>query len=148
MADKVIISINPEDLADVLKEAVQTYTEDIRAKLDEELERIGKEAVKEIRALSPKLTGKYRRGWTYTVKRERGTIKVIIHNKLYQLVHLIELGHLSKNGTGRITSIPRSYKNTGNVLRNGEMVPPIVHVATVQQNVNERVEKLLKEFGG
>ncbi|MDE5993729.1 MAG: HK97 gp10 family phage protein [Oscillospiraceae bacterium] len=148
MADDLIISITPGELADAIKKAAQSYTDDIKSELDEELERIGKDSLKEIRALSPKLTGKYRRGWTYEIQRERGMIKVVIYNKEYQLVHLLELGHLSKNGTERIAGVPRSHKNTGKVLRNGEKVPPIVHVATVQQRVNERVEELIKKFGG
>lgn len=148
MADEVIISVSPSELSKALQEAAKIFTTETRSYVNEELERIGREAVNEVKVLSPKLTGKYRKGWKCTITQDHGVTKVRIHNKEYQLVHLLELGHLSKNGTDRVAYKPRSYKNTGKVLRNGEAVPPKVHVEIAQQHANEKVEKLLKELGG
>ena len=52
----------------------------------------GKEAVKRLKAESRKRSGKYAKGWTSTVDHaslEQG-VEVTVHNKQYQLTHLLE----------------------------------------------------------
>lgn len=38
-------------------------------------------------------TGSYRKGWRITFEEKRYGLKAVIHNKLYQLTHLLESGH-------------------------------------------------------
>lgn len=48
------------------------------------------------------ISGDYRKGWAIRTKRERYGINVLIYNKLKPgLTHLLEKGHVTKNGTGR-----------------------------------------------
>lgn len=72
--------------------------------LDNTKKELAKEGVSELKATSPKSTGKdrsgtYAKSWT---KKKRGK-KIIIHNKEYQLTHLLEKGHAKVNG-GRVAA--------------------------------------------
>lgn len=62
-----------------------------------------KESVRELKAQSRKDSGDYAKGWTYTVEpatRDSG-VEVTVHNRTYQLTHLLENDHAIKNQTGR-----------------------------------------------
>ena len=61
----------------------------------------GRSAVKLLRQKSATRTGTYRKGWTSSVKRDETGINCVVHNRLYQLTHLLNNGHGIKNQTGR-----------------------------------------------
>lgn len=127
-------TITPDELAAVLTATAAKYTEEFKETLDEELEKIGKEAVAEVKKLSPVYTGKskklkkgkYRSGWRYEIQKNRGAIKVTVHNKHYQLTHLLENGTLNHDGTQRSRSIP--------------------HISIANRHAEEKVDKLLEEL--
>ena len=48
-----------------------------------------------------KISGKYAKGWTSTKDGTRLGTVVTIYNKVPGLPHLLEYGHVSRNGTGR-----------------------------------------------
>ncbi|MDE5583718.1 MAG: HK97 gp10 family phage protein [Ruminococcus sp.] len=129
-------SISIDEFSAVLAEKCRKYTDEITEKVSDGLEKIGMETVSEVKSLSPVYTGKskkltkgtYKRGWTCTIDKSRGKIQVTVHNKKYQLVHLLELGHLLKDGTGRVY---------------GE-VQPKVHVETAETHAEEKVNALLE----
>lgn len=86
---------------------IQRYLQQYRADVTNEIEVASKEQaqalVKELKQKSPKLSGKYRKGWKMKKAKGRGT-KYIVHNKTdYQLTHLLEHGH-AKRGGGRVDS--------------------------------------------
>lgn len=124
--------ISPEDLVSAMVEAAETYTNEICETVEEGIVRIGKEAVKEVKRLSPiyegenkKLRkGKYRSGWAYLIERSKGNFRITVHNKQYQLVHLLELGHLNRDGTTRSKAFP--------------------HVEIAEKHAEEKINKLLE----
>lgn len=130
--------IFPEDLVSAMVEAAETYTNEVRETVENGIDRIADETLKEVKSLSPTYEGnskklrkgKYRRGWTTSVKRSRGKVQITVHNEQYQLVHLLELGHLLKDGTGRVYG----------------KVPAYPHVKIAQQHAEEKVDKLLEEI--
>lgn len=119
-------TIKPEVFAQAVKDYLEIYVEDIGESVEETSNQIGKEAKDELKRTSPKRTGKYAKGWT--VKKDRKnknyyTVKV--WNKTdYQLTHLLEFGHATRNG-GRTKAIP--------------------HIRPVEEKYKEEFEKRLKD---
>ena len=60
------------------------------------------------------------------LEKERGEIKVTVHvkGKHYRLTHLLEKGHLNRDGTTRSKAIP--------------------HISIAQEHANKKAEKLLE----
>ena len=96
-------SIKIENLQSEVMKYLTDYVEDIEEGVKETTDSISKEAVKEIKQKSPKRQGTrknpYWKGWKKKKdsKGRRYTIK--IYNKTnYQLTHLLENGHATRNG--------------------------------------------------
>lgn len=122
--------VKADNLQKEIAEALEDCFDDISELLEETSNEIGKEAVEEIKRISPKRYGGYAKGWTLK-KDKLGKSKycVKIHNKThYQLTHLLEFGHATKNG-GRTKAIP--------------------HIRPVEQKYSEKFEQELKrKIGG
>lgn len=61
----------------------------------------GKSAVKQLKQESRKRSGKYAKGWTSTVEADETGVECTVHNRTYQLTHLLEKDHKIKNQTGK-----------------------------------------------
>lgn len=103
MADSITIDSLATELANALSDYSEAVTEEVMKAIDEE----SKTAVKELKNRNPKLTGDYAKGWTSKNAYKGKYSKVnTIHNKTdYQLTHLLEYGHVKRNG-GRVAAIP------------------------------------------
>ena len=105
------------------------YSKEVIRETDEAFETVSKEAVQKLKNTSPRRTGKYARSWTKKTKKG-GSLKtdtVIIHNKVYQLTHLLENGHIVRNTKG-------TYGRT-----NG-----IKHIAPVEEWAADELPNLIK----
>lgn len=130
------IVASPEALVAALVSTCEEYTEEIKETVEEGIIDIGQEATAEIRAIAPvyegpnKKTSKgaYKRSWTYRVDRERGKINVTVYakNPHYRLTHLLENGHLNRDGTTRSRAIP--------------------HISIVNNLAEKKVDKLLEDL--
>lgn len=106
-------TIKVDDLQNTIIDYLVDYVENIEDDVVEITDNITKEAVNELKRNSPHGEGTrknpYYKGWTRqtgkaALKNHRYTIK--IHNRTnYQLTHLLEFGHATRNG-GRTKPIP------------------------------------------
>lgn len=150
MAD---VTITPEEFSDVIAEFVKFGMDENKKKVTSGIKKIAREARQEVETKSRRskkeydgntddYTGSkrfakdnakhYKESWTTSTLEEKGTLTVIVHNKKWQLVHLLENGHLLKDGTGRVY---------------GE-VPAYEHVEPVQKHAEEKVNALLEAYNG
>ena len=99
--------IKVDDLSKEIMKALENYSDDISEVVEEVSNDVGKEAVGELKTTSPKKRGSYAKGWRLKKdKLGRNRYSVKIHNKTdYQLTHLLEFGHVTRNG-GRTKAIP------------------------------------------
>lgn len=93
---------------DKLNEAVNRilseYEGDIAENVGEIVEAIGKKGVQAIRQSAQRCLenpGDYPKGWTMQTTQTRTGTTVTIYNKHPGLPHLLEYGHVTRNGTGR-----------------------------------------------
>ena len=100
----------------------------------EVIPKVAKEAAKRLRSESPKLQGKYAKGWTSTVEKGRLRVGAKVHGKsgTYQLAHLLENSH-AKRGGGRT----------------GPGDGQIVHIEPVEKwAIQEAEERIIHELEG
>ena len=141
----------PENLVAALVSACQEYTDEVKETVEDGIIKIGEEAVAEVKLLSPEYegadrtskTGKhyhtknkemkypkgsYKRSWKCTVEKERGKIQVTVHAKSphHRLTHLLENGHLNRDGTTRSKAIP--------------------HISVANADAEKKVDKLLEDL--
>ena len=118
-------------LSKEITKALENYKDDIYAEVEEVANKVGKEAVNELKQTSPKGARKeYCKGWRLKKdKRGKNLYTIKIHNKTdYQLTHLLEFGHATKNG-GRTKAQP--------------------HIRPVEKKYSEEFGKELKQkIGG
>ena len=97
---------------DALAAAVSAELESYRQEVTDGVKQSVNDAAvlcrEEIRAASPVRTGRYRKGWqTSKAYESLENIRVIVHNKTdYQRTHLLENGHLTRDGVRRVPGIP------------------------------------------
>ncbi len=65
----------------------------------------GKEAVKQLKQETRKRSGKTAKGWISSVEADETGVEVTVHNRAYQLTHLLERDHKIKNQTGKTYGI-------------------------------------------
>ena len=96
------MAINGAIQSDRIRAEVMRHLEDYTAEVgrvaEEGAEKYAKLGARLLKTSSPDLTGSYRKGW----RAKRVGSRWVIHNATdYQLTHLLEHGHVSRNGTQR-----------------------------------------------
>lgn len=111
--------ISVDQLAAEIAKGLAEYSQDVVEKVNISSEKIGKEAVKQLKQTSPKKTGEYAKSWTMKTEPEVGQPhKRIVHVKAphYRLAHLLEYGH-AKVGGGRVEGRPHIGPAEEEVIR-------------------------------
>lgn len=88
-----------------INEILNDYSHDIQEAITEEAIKIAKDGQYKLKNSSPiskKSTphkGRYAKGWRVKTEKGRGFVNCTIYNETdYQLTHLLENGHLTRNG--------------------------------------------------
>lgn len=112
--------VSVDNLSKKIQEYLYEYHEDITDEVKETAQRIGNEAKAELIRLSPvsdtdvilkggtvHKKGEYAKGWTISSQSSKNVhVKKIWNKTNYQLTHLLEFGHLKRNGTRWVNAQP------------------------------------------
>lgn len=121
MSNAIKINEFNKAISDILAD----YTGEVTEVVQEETEKALKFAVKELKAKSPKRTGKYASSWKQKTEKGRLSAAGVVYNeKHYRITHLLEFGH-AKRGGGRT----------------GEKVPAFPHIEKVNDETVKKFEE-------
>jgi len=98
------------DLSKELKAAMSESCKAAQEDLRQSIERAGKAAAKRLKTAGSfkNRTGGYRKSWTTSTDEDSTSITVVVHSKAphYRRAHLLENGHLSRDGRTRVRAYP------------------------------------------
>lgn len=107
-----------DSFAKEVEKILDSYGDEVTRNLDEITQKVGKKGAQLLRnqssetfpvpTSSRKSTGKYAKGWTYQVTKNRLYTTVTIYNRTPGLPHLLENGHVIRNG-GRTTGQAKAH---------------------------------------
>lgn len=115
-----------------INKILNDYSKDIQESIVAEAQEVAKKAQNELKATSPKRTGKYSRGWRVNTTKSRYEIECIVYNTNPGLTMLLERTH-AKRGGGSVTP-----KSAGHIQR--------VEEASIKEYETE-VEKIIQNGG-
>ena len=125
------MSTSVKDLASEVKKCMDEYMDLTNAEMKEAVKKTADDVKKQIESNAPKDTGTYSRSWAVKKTKENSnSIEMTVHSKnKYQLTHLLEFGHASRNG-GRVEGQPH--------------IEPAEHVSgdILESEIRKRLEKI------
>lgn len=99
-------------LSDAISDIMNDYSTNVRETVNTEIDKAAKSLKKSISADAPVLTGTQKKSWRVTKEKlAGGDIKAIVHSTDYRKVHLLENGHVARNGITRTKPIHYVSKN-------------------------------------
>ena len=106
-----------EQLADVL----DNYATDLRAAINADTEAAAQQLKKAISAEAPVKSGKLKKSWRVAKEYVGGIdLKTIVHSTDFRKAHLLENGHLTRDGLTRTKPTYYVSKNAERIMKEDE----------------------------
>ena len=96
--------VTPDRLASEIQNILDEYSDDLKENIGEVMGKVGRKGVQMLQSTSPKAeksqySGTYAKGWKLSVENHRNlTHNAVIYNVHAGMPHLLEYGHLMRNG--------------------------------------------------
>lgn len=100
----MVVNINPDKLDEAIREQLENYSAELAQSTNKNLKEVAERTAETLKKGGPykERTGKYTPDWSVTQRKTASAIQgdtYSVHNrKHYQLTHLLEKGHVSRNG--------------------------------------------------
>lgn len=108
--------LNAEYLDEMIGSVLESYADEVVKAIDQTTDKAAKELRSAIAKDAPVKTGKQKRSWKITKKRVGFENTAIVHSTDYRKVHLLENGHLTRDGVTRTKPLNYVGKNADKVL--------------------------------
>lgn len=105
-------SVKADSLKASIMSMLEDYGEDVESATQKAIDTTAKKTVSQLRRYTPDGAGfwnswdRYLKGWMSSAESQKYAYKRIVHNKKYQLVHLLEKGHKDKHGNPHSKAFP------------------------------------------
>ena len=125
--------VKPVDLSKAMNEILTEYGDDVYKVMEEGIDEVTDDAKNQLRAVNHfrnEASGAYAGSWINEKLQSKPlTVHRAVHNeKHYRLTHLLEKGHVIRNGTGRTFGRTAAYP----------------HIAPINDRANEDLIRLVK----
>lgn len=95
-------TVKVDDLSIEISRYLKNYSQEVADLIEEEVDTTAEEILKDVKASNAwkDISSSYRKGWDIKKSKKGGSVSRTIYNKTdYQIAHLLELGHLNKDGS-------------------------------------------------
>lgn len=115
------MNVKAENLDTAISDILENYATDITEAVNERTIKAANVLKKDISADAPVKTGKQKKSWRVTKEKLAGrSIVAIVHSTDYRKVHLLENGHLTRNGITRTKPIRYVSTNEEKIVKQYE----------------------------
>jgi len=108
--------LNAEYLDEMIGSVLESYADEVMNAVNQTTDQAAKELRSAIAKDAPVETGKQKRSWKITKERKGLENMAIVHSTDYRKVHLLENGHLTRDGVTRTKALNYVGKNADKVL--------------------------------
>lgn len=108
-------------LDEALGDVLTNYATDLREAINADTEAAAQKLRKAIQAEAPVKTGKQKKSWRIAKEYLGGVdLKTVVHSTDYRKVHLLENGHVTRNGVTRTRATYYVSSNADRIIKEYE----------------------------